>query len=68
MMNYHVPLRITIHRGRPNVVAAQAIIRPKLFTAETHVGIARDRTARLGRRFPFCFRIRKQGHARVDEE
>ena len=56
-MNDHIPLRVTVHCRRPNVMAAQAIIRPKLFAAKAHVGTARDRTARLGSRFPFCFRF-----------
>src|SRR5437870_13655453 len=67
-MNDHIPLRVTIHCRWSNIMAAQAIVRPKLFPAKTHVGIARDRTARLGRRFPFCFRFRKQCQARAYEE
>jgi len=33
VMNDHVPLRVTIHGGRPNIVATHTIIRPKLFAA-----------------------------------
>ena len=46
-MNNHVPLRVAIHGRRSNIVAAQTIIRPKLFAAKAHVGIARDCAARL---------------------
>src|SRR5438876_7879504 len=68
VMNDHIPLRVTIHCRRSNVMAAHTIVGPKLFTAKTHVGIVRDRTARFGRRLPFFFRVRKQVHARADEE
>src|SRR5947207_6669999 len=67
-MNNHIPLRVSIHCGRSNIMAAQTIVRPKLFPRKTHVGIARDRIARLGRRSLFCFRVRKQSQARADEE
>ncbi len=46
-MNDHVPLRVTIHGGRPHIMAAHAIVSPKLFAAQAHVGIARDCAARL---------------------
>jgi hypothetical protein len=65
-MHDHVPLRVTIHCGRPNIVAAQTIIRPKLFTSETHIGIARGGIARRGIRLPVSFRLGKQ--SRADEE
>ena len=54
VMNDYIPLCVTIHCRRPDVVAAQTIVRPKLFTAELHAGITRGRTARLGGRFPVC--------------
>ena len=61
VVNNDVPLRVGIHRGRPNVVAAQTVVRPKLFAAETHIGIVRDRVARM-RRFG------KQVRGRAGEE
>ena len=67
-MNDHVPLRVTIHGGRPNIVAAHTIIRPKLFAAEAHVGIVRDDTARVAIRLPVCFRFRKQVPGRAGEK
>src|SRR5262249_7393526 len=33
VMNDHIPWRVTIHGGRPNIVATHTIIRPKLFAA-----------------------------------
>ena len=54
-MQDHVPLRVAIHRGRSNIVAAHTIIRPKLFAVKAHVGIARDCAARLVVCFPFAF-------------
>jgi hypothetical protein len=33
VMNDHVPLRVTIHGGRPNVVTTHTIVGPKLFAA-----------------------------------
>ena len=68
VMNDHVPLRVAIHCGRSNIMAAQTIVRPKLFPRKTHVGITRGRAARFARRFPVFFRVRKQIHARADEE
>ena len=65
-MNDHVPLRVTIHRRRPNIVTAETIIRPKLFASETHIGIARGGIARRGIRLPVSFRLGKQ--SRADEE
>src|SRR5262249_29413131 len=68
VMNDYVPLRVAIHCGRSNIMAVHTIVRPKLFTGKTHVGIARDGSARLGWRFLVCFGVSKQVHARADEE
>ena len=59
-MHDHVPLRVAIHGGRSNIVAAHTIIRPKLFAAKAHVGIARDCAARLGGCCLICFWPGKQ--------
>ena len=67
-MNDHVPLCVAVHCGRSNIMAAQTIIRPKLFATEAHVGIVRGRTARRVRPFPVCFRLGKQAHSRAREE
>jgi hypothetical protein len=40
VMNDYIPLSVAVHGGRSNIVAAQAIVRPKLFACEAHVGIA----------------------------
>ena len=66
VMNNHVPLRVSIHGGRSNVMAAQTIIRPQLLARETHVGIARACVARFA--YGFRFRACKEIHARADQE
>src|SRR6266481_9090968 len=67
-MNDHVPLRVAIHRGQSNIMAAQTVIRPKLFTAETHIGIARGGSARRVSLLPVCFRLGKQAQSRAREK
>ena len=60
VMNDYLPLCVTMHGGRSNIVATHTIIRPKLFPAEAHVGIVRDCVARLDIRLAVCFGFRKQ--------
>lgn len=48
VMDDHVPLRVVVHCGRPNVVAAQTVVRPELFASKAHIGIVSDDTARFG--------------------
>jgi hypothetical protein len=67
-MNDHVPLRVAVHCGRSNIVATEAVIRPKLFATEAHVGIARDGAARVRTRLLLCLRLGKQAPARAGEE
>ena len=71
-MNDHVPLRVSVHRGRPNVMAAKTVVRPKLFPGKAHIGIVRDGRPRLGSSFLFMvsFRFRQQipGGAREEEK
>ena len=53
VMDDHVPLRVVVHCRRPDIVAAQTVVRPELFTGKAHVGIISDDTARFGNRFLF---------------
>ncbi len=69
-MHDHIPLRVAIHSGRSDIVAAQTIIRPKLFAAKTPVGIAGNCAGRLvgcclislwpGKRIPTGTRAKEQ--------
>ena len=71
-MNDHVPLRVSVHRGRPNVMAAKAVVRPKLFPGKAHIRIVRDAPLRRGSSFLFMvsFRFGQQipGGAREEEK
>src|SRR5581483_11783239 len=48
VMDDYVPLRIGIHCGWSNVVAAHAVVRPKLFASKSHVGIGWFRLICIG--------------------
>lgn len=53
VMNDNVPLRVAVHSGRANVVAAETIIRPELFATEAGGGISRSGSARrVGKQIP----------------
>jgi hypothetical protein len=68
MMDDYIPLRVIVPCGGLNVMAATAVVRPKLFAAEAHVGIVRDASARISSGTLACFRVGKQVQSRTYEE
>jgi hypothetical protein len=68
VMNDYIPLSVTVHGGRSNVVAPHAIVGPKLFTTKAHERIARDRTARFRSGLPVYVGFGKHIPVRAGEE